>query len=164
LPVKSRGELAESSVVRRPPFPIRRAVVGSAAAIAIPLALTACNDDGKTGDTARFCERVQDNLDALRANPTTPAEVDQLIDLYNEVGASAPLAIEPDWSALALNLETAWTAEDQQEALARAYATERSAVAVAAWLNDNCAIDFGPVSTIVEQVTTTIAPATTAPG
>ena len=123
-----------------------------------------CNDDGGSGDTARFCELVQDNVTALRALPTTADEIDGLIGLYEDVGARAPLAIEPDWSALTLNLETAWTAADQQEAIARAYATERSAVAVAAWLQDNCGIDWGPVATVVQQTSTTLTPPTSASG
>lgn len=165
LPVPAPTEMPESTAVRRPLVPIRRAVVVAAAvAFGLPVALSSCGDDGRAGDTARFCELVQDNVAALRANPTTADEIDSLIDLYEDVGARAPLAIEPDWSALTLNLETAQTAADQQEALARAYATERSAVAVAAWLQENCAIDFGPVSTVVEQVTTTTAPPTSAPG
>ncbi len=154
--------MPESSAVRRPSLLIRRAVVVTAA-VGLPVALSACGDDGRTGDTARFCELVQDNLAALRADPTTPDEIDGLIDLWTDVGQRAPLAIEADWSAHILLFETARDSDDQEEILARTYATERSSVAVAAWLQDNCAIDFGPVATVVEQVTTTIAPATSAP-
>jgi len=125
------------------------------AAAAFSLTLAACNDDGGSGDTARFCELIQDNVTALRANPTTADEIDTLIDLWQDVGARAPLAIEQDWAAHVLLFETTRDSDDQQEILARAYATERSSVAVAAWLNDNCAVDWGPVATVVEQVTTT---------
>lgn len=164
LPVKSLHEMPESSAVRRPPFSIRRAaVIAVAAAVALPVALSACGDDGRTGDTARFCELVQDNLAALRADPTTADEIDGLIDLWTDVGQRAPLAIEPDWSAHILLFETARDSDDQEEILARMYATEQSSVAVAAWLQDNCAVDFGPVATVVEQVTTTIASSTSAP-
>ncbi|MDQ3542824.1 MAG: hypothetical protein M3431_03005 [Actinomycetota bacterium] len=86
--------------MRRPPSSIRcAAVVAVAAAVALPVALSACGDDGRTGDTARFCELVEDNLAALRADPTTADEIDGLIDLWTDVGQRAPLAIEPDWSA-----------------------------------------------------------------
>lgn len=150
--------------MRRPSLLTRRAVVVAAAAF--PLTLAACNDDGGSGDTARFCELVQDNVTALRADPTTADEIDSLIDLWQDVGARAPLAIEQDWEAHVLLFETTRDSDDQEEILARAFATERSSVAVAAWLQDNCAIDFGPVSTVVEQVTTTstlVAPQTSAP-
>jgi hypothetical protein len=39
--------------------------------------------------------------------------------------------------------------ESMQRVAARAYATERSAVAVHDWLMANCAVDIGPVATIV---------------
>jgi len=121
--------------------------------------------DGGGGDTAQFCEMVQTDIGALRSEPTTAQEVESLIDLWREVGDEAPLAIETDWSAIVLMMETAWTGEDQEEAFARIYATERSSVAVARWLSDNCAIDFGPVSTISPPAvsTTSGGPTTTAP-
>ena len=53
-----------------------------------------------------------------------------------------------------LNYETASTVdmadpESVQRALAQAYATERSAVAVKAFLLANCNVDIGPVATVV---------------
>jgi hypothetical protein len=141
----------------------RRAVTLAVALVA-SVAISACRDDSKTGDAARFCQQVQDNLEALRANPQTPDEVDGLIELWEDVGEDAPLSIEPDWQAHILNFETALEGEDMDEVYARIYATERSSVAVATWVSDNCGIDWGPVSTIVPQITTTVAPPTTAAG
>lgn len=160
--MKSLGELPELGRVRRPPIPFRRAVT-FAAAVALPVVLAACKDD-QGGDSARFCDLVEENVDALRAVPQTAEGIDDYIGLYRDIGEIAPLAIQADWSALTLNFETAWSGEDQQEALARAFATEQSAVAVAAWLKDSCAIDFGPVATIVAQVTTTSTTSTSTPG
>lgn len=133
-------------------------------AVATGLLAVGCRDDGNAGDTEQFCALVQENVEPLRAVPQTPEQIEQLIDLWREIGEVAPLAIEPDWSAHALNLETARDSDDQEEILARAYATERSAVAVAGWLQDNCAIDFGSVATIVQQTTTTLVPPTTTSG
>ena len=39
----------------------------------------------------------------------------------------------------------------QLEALAAAYQSEASAVAVAEWLRDNCAVDIGPLGTIAPR-------------
>lgn len=136
--------------------PLRRAATVVVVGAVLPLG--ACRGDSDAGDTERFCELVQENADVLRANPQTVDEIEQLIELYNDVGDVAPLAIEPDWSALTLNLETAYTSDDQEEIYARIYATERSSVAVVEWLQDNCAIDFGPVETIVPQAATTLVP------
>jgi len=148
----------------RPSPALRRVAV---LAVATGLVATGCRDDGGAGDTGQFCALVQENVEPLRAVPETPEQIQQLIDLYAEVGDVAPLAIEPDWSALTLNLETAFTSEDDEEILSRVYATERSAVAVTAWLRNNCGIDFGTVATIVAQTTTTSTiptPPTTTPG
>lgn len=128
------------------------------------LAMVGCRDNGGAGDAGEFCELVQGNIEALRAVPQTPQDIDDLVELWTEVGEVAPLAIEPDWSAHVLNFETARDSDDQEEILARMYATERSSVAVATWLDERCAIDWGPVSTIVPPAaTTTTVPATTAP-
>ena len=66
--------------------------------------------------------------------PTTDDEVDDLIDLWRDIGGDAPLAIEEEWDEHADNLELAWTSDDQQEVVASAFAAERSAVAIADWL------------------------------
>ena len=49
--------------------------------------------------------------------------------------------------------------ESEQAALTAAYSSEKSAAAIEAWLMANCAVDIGPVFTIVPQgpVTITVA-------
>ena len=129
---------------------------------AVVVTLIACNDDAG-GDTEAFCTDVADNVEALRATPATDREVEDLIDLWHDLGGEAPLAIEEEWNRHADNLELAWTSDDQQEVLASAFAAEQSTVAIADWLQENCGIDFGPVTTIVEASlpTTTVAGSTT---
>jgi hypothetical protein len=124
--------------------------------------LAACNDD-EGGDSETFCAGVAENVEALRATPNTDQEVEDLIDLWHDLGGDAPLAIEEEWNRHVDNLELAWTSDDQQEVLASAFAAERSTVAIADWLQDTCGIDFGPVTTIVEASlpTTTVAGSTT---
>jgi hypothetical protein len=123
------------------------------------LSLVACDDDG-AGDAEQFCTSVAENVDALRANPVTAVAVEDLIDLWRDVGDDAPLAIEEEWNTHADNLELAWSGDDQQDVLASTFAAERSAVAIAAWLEDNCAIEWGPVTTIVPGT----VPAASLPG
>ena len=117
-------------------------------AVAAVVALAACNDDD-AGDAEQFCDDVATNVDVLRAEPASREEVEELIELWRDVADNAPLAIEEEWRAHADNLELAWTSEDQQEVVASTFAAERSTVGIAVWLNDNCGIDFGPVTTIV---------------
>lgn len=125
-----------------------------------------CSDDGP-GDSERFCGEVQANTAALVAVPESVGDIDGFIERYRRVGELAPLAIEADWQALILNLETASTVEPAdpdsvQRAARQAYATERSAVAVKNWLLANCNVDLGPVATIVPQAPPP-PPATTVP-
>ena len=134
-----------------------RSIVLVGAAVLVPLAVVAssCGDDGP-GDTARFCTEVQDHTAELTTSPATADDIEGYLDLYRDIGDVAPLAIEAHWQAIVLNLETANTVdmadpESVQRALAQAYATERSAVAVKAFLLANCNVDIGPIATVVPQ-------------
>jgi hypothetical protein len=151
------------------PSPTLRRAIGAVLAGGLIAGTAACRDDG-AGETAAFCGQVEEHLDELRATPQTQEDVDRLIALWKDVGADVPLSIEPDWQAHILMFETAWdpeilTDEDKaEEAYARIFATERSSVALAAWVQDHCGFDWGPVETIVPQfTTTTLAPGATAP-
>lgn len=147
---------------------VRRAI-GAVLTGGLCVVMTACRDDNG-GDTGVFCGQVEEHLDELRAVPQTPEDVDRLIALWTDIGADVPLSIEPDWRAHILLFETAWDPETvadeekMEEAYARLFATERSSVALAAWIDANCGFDWGPVETIVPQVTTTtLAPGATSP-
>jgi hypothetical protein len=129
------------------------ALLGGIAIVPLAVLLPGCGDDGP-GDTARFCTEVLEHREALTTPPETLADVDAFIALYRQIGRVVPLAIEPHWEALTRAYETANTLdptdpESEQAALAQAYATERSAVAVHDFLMAWCAVDIGPVATIV---------------
>jgi hypothetical protein len=144
---------------------------GSLAALAaLGLSATSCGDDGP-GDTARFCSEVQEHRDQLTASPVALGDIGGFLALYRQIGDVAPLAIEPHWQALVLNYETANTVdmadpESVQRTLAQAYATERSAVAVNAFVLANCNVDLGPIATVVPPAPPAPPPppATTVPG
>ena len=106
-----------------------------------------CGDDGP-GDAEQFCGEVQENSAELVAAPETVDDIDDYLDLYRRIGEVAPLAIEPHWDALILDFETANSVVPDdpvslQAAIRRAYATERSAIAVRNWLLANCNVDLG---------------------
>ena len=133
---------------------------------AVALVGAACSGGDPSGDAERFCGEVQANTAALVTAPASEDEIDGFLDEYRRIGELAPLAIEPHWQALVLNYETASTVEPAdpesvQRAVGRAYATERSAVAVKDWLLTNCNVDIGPVTTIVPPAPP--PPPTTAP-
>ena len=134
-----------------------RSIVLAGAGVLVPLGVlaTSCGDDGP-GDTARFCTAVQEHAAELTTRPATEEDIAGFIDLYRDIEDVAPLAIEAHWQALVLNYETASTVdmadpESVQRALAQAYATERSAVAVKSFLLANCNVDIGPIATVVPQ-------------
>ena len=135
--------------------------------IALTALLLGCGGSGSAGDAERFCGEVQANTRAIvRPRMRTAADIDGLLALYRDLGELAPLAIDADWDALVLNYETASTVapsdpESVQRAVARAYATEQSAVAVHDWLMANCAVDIGPVATIVPDAPRRARPTTT---
>ena len=128
------------------------------------------NESG--GSAERFCGEVAANKDAL-TNPdlTYSDDIEPLLDLYRSIGDLAPLAVEGDWNQLVAAYETASSVvpgdqASEQEALAAIYSSEESAAAIDQWLRANCAVDIGPVFTIVPHSPATAPPApppTTAP-
>lgn len=134
---------------RRSPF----ARLSLAATIAVG-ALAACGGD-EAPRAERFCGEVAANKDAL-TNPTLEYadDIAPVLDLYREIGELAPLGIEEEWGQLVDAYETASTVvpgdvESEQAALAAIYSSEKSAAAIDDWLQANCAVDIGPVFTIV---------------
>ena len=158
-----------------PDSPVVRArtivLVGAGALAPIALLASSCGDDGP-GDTATFCSEVQANSAALTSRPATLDEVAVFVALYRRLGDVAPLAIEAHWEALTRSYETVSTVEPDnpestQQALAMAYASEESAVAVHDFLIARCGVDLGPVSTVVMHTPSPppgTAVATTVPG
>ncbi len=151
--------------------PRRTTAFAAAAIVAAFTALSACGGD-ETPSAERFCGEVAANKDALTSPELLYADdIEPLLDLYRSVGALAPLGVEDDWDQLVSVYETASTVvvgdpESEQAALTAAYASEKAAAAVETWLMANCAVDIGPVFTIVPQgpVAITVPPdATTAP-
>ena len=138
-----------------PRVPARPASAIALAAL-VAAGLAACGGDGGP-DAERFCGGVQANPAAV-VDPglATEADLEATLDHYRDLGDLAPAAIAAEWDDLVVNLETASTVvpgdpESLQRALAQAYATEKSAVAVHDWLIRNCGVDLGPVATITPQ-------------
>ena len=152
VPVKPAVELPCSVSVRD-----RRRHRTFALAMAASLVVAACNDDDPAGNAERFCGEIEVNQAQL-TNPelATAADVDLLLELYRDIGRFAPLAIEAEWDQLIVNYETASTIvpgddASMQRAVATALQSEQAAARVKQWLIDNCALDIGPVATLVAQ-------------
>lgn len=116
----------------------------------------ACGSDD-AGNAERFCGEISVRAAELTQPDLTFADdIEPLLDLYRDIGELAPLAIETEWDQLVAAYETASTVvpgdpESEQRALAAIFSTEQSAAAVDDWLERNCAVDLGPVFTIVAQ-------------
>lgn len=136
-----------------PPAADRSARHRSVAVVALVALAASCG--GEHSDAERFCGEIATDPAAVVAPPLgTEDELEAALAHYRMLADLAPVAIEEEWRALVLNLETVSTVvpsdEDSlQRAVAQAYATERSAVEVQRWLLANCSIDLGPVTTIV---------------
>jgi len=130
--------------------------------------IASCGAD-EAPSAERFCGETAENRDAL-TNPqlVDAAGIDTLLELYREIGDLAPLSVADDWNHIVVAYETASTVvigdqESEQAALIAIYSSEQSAAAVQAWLVANCAVDIGPVFTIVPQGPATITVAPTSP-
>ena len=123
----------------------------------VAFGVAGCSGSTDGPDASRFCGEIQANQAALFApDLTSTAQIAPLIELYRSVGELAPLAVEQDWDQLVRNYETAATVipgddASMQIAAAEAYQSEKSAATVKQWLIDNCALDIGPIATIVAQ-------------
>lgn len=123
------------------------------AAVAIAT-LGACSRE-EAPSAERFCGEIAEHQDEL-TNPalTTSEEIEPLLDLYRDIAKLAPLAVEADWNHIVSAYETAATVvpgneASEQAALAAIYSAERSAAAVDRWLRATCAVDLGPIATLV---------------
>ena len=129
-----------------------------ASLILLPIAfLAGCGNGDDAGSAERFCGEIQVNAELLtQPNLQFEDDIEPFLDLYREIAELAPLSIEPEWDQLISAYETASTVvpgdqESEQTALAAIYSTERSAAAIDRWLEKTCAVDIGPVFTIVAQ-------------
>lgn len=130
-----------------------------ASLILLPIAATlvGCVGSDAGGDAERFCGEIQLNAERLtQPNLQFEDDIEPFLDLYREIAELAPLSIEPEWDQLVSAYETASTVvpgdpESQQAALAAIFSTEKSAAAIDQWLEKTCAVDIGPVFTIVAQ-------------
>jgi hypothetical protein len=158
-----------SPVVTLRPASLRRNSLVAIALSAAVATLAACGGE-EAPSAERFCGEVAANKEAL-TNPQLvyTDDIEPLLDLYRTIGDLAPLGVEQDWNDIVSAYETASTVvvgdqESEQAALTAAYSIEKSAAAVETWLMANCAVDIGPVFTIVPQgpVTITAPPSDTA--
>lgn len=121
------------------------------------LGLGACGGD-EGGSAESFCADLQEQAPLLM-NPqvATDADVEVQVDLYEELGRSAPLAIEEEWDALTDSVQTAagvdpTDPESMDAAVREAYASVEAAQHVRDWVIANCGFDLAGVGPVVDVV------------
>lgn len=106
-------------------------------------------------DAERFCGEISVDPAAVVAPTLDSVEsLNATLEHYRLLADLAPIGISDDWQVLVDTFETATTVVPRdpvsmQRLMAEAYAMERSAVTVHAWVLNNCGVDLGPVTTLV---------------
>jgi len=111
--------------------------------VAIASTLVACSDTDRSG--ARFCGELSGTVAGLSGPLSSSVEIGDLIDRYEKLDAITPLAIRDDWHVVTELLRSARDVDfedprSQQDLADAAYKAERSARAVAAWVESTCGI------------------------
>lgn len=139
------------------------APVLAAIACAIGAAGVAACGGGTERSATAFCNRLERELPGLEgpAEPTQQ-QLDELVDRYDGLAAIAPLAVQDDWDALTALVHTGATVvpndpESTQALIEAAYATERAARRVEAWVSSTCGLTFPDVIGLESTTTTTPA-------
>ena len=139
------------------------------------IGLLGCASPERTA--TNFCRQLALEMPGIAEQPATPEMIKSLVKHYKNLQKVAPLQVEADWDALTLLMEKASKikASDPasvQEVVDLSYASEKNAVAAAAWVLATCGVDIstglsvGSFSVAPEVATTdapTIDVATTLP-
>jgi hypothetical protein len=142
---------------------------GLALCLAPALVMASCAAQGRT--IGAYCDAVTERLALVVSPPlASSADIGAVLDAYRAITATAPAAIEPEWSMLVGSLETAATVvPDDPTSVAAvtdaALASTPAATRIQQYTRQNCAIDIGTPPPPTNPVTATTDPAapTTAP-
>jgi len=135
------------------------------AAVAVPLALAACGDDAPQRTETNYCTQVGNHLADLNATAiASSSDVSRVLAAWRAVAATAPIAIETEWTAMVRNVETAATVDPNDPASMQRVAdtareSEPAANRVIAYTQQKCGALIGSVA----PTATSAAPATAAP-
>ena len=111
--------------------------------------LVACSNDASQRTEAHYCTEVGNHLADLSA-PTiaTQADIDRVVTAWRTVSAPAPLAVQDEWEAVIVNLETAATVDPNDPASVQrvadtARATEQASNRVISYTQERCGATIG---------------------
>lgn len=123
---------------------------------------------GEDRSAGRFCSELAQVLPGLNGPVIIPADVEAIVATYERLDGITPITIEREWHQLTELVQTAATVEPAdpnsvQRVADQAYATERSARAVATWVAQTCGLEL-PAVIGVEGSTPPAATTVPAPG
>lgn len=128
--------------------------------------LGACS--GEDRSAGRFCAELAEALPSLDGPIALPSDVEAVVDTYQRLDEITPITIEREWHQLTELVQTAATVEPSdpasvQRVADQAYATERSARALATWVAQTCGLELPAVIGVEGSAppATTIPPTTT---
>lgn len=116
-------------------------------------ALVACSDDPAQRTEENYCKTVSEHLTDLNAPViNTQDDIDRVVAAWRNVAATAPLAVQDEWSAMVDNVETASTvdpadAASVQRVADQARRTEPAANKVILYTQTTCGITIGSAGT-----------------
>ena len=129
------------------------------------IGLLGCASPERTA--TNFCRQLALEMPGIAEQPATPEMIKSTVKHYKNLQKVAPLQVEADWDALTLLMEKASKikASDPasvQEVVDLSYASEKNAVAAAAWVLATCGVDISTGLSVVQapapEVATTDAP------
>jgi hypothetical protein len=114
-------------------------------ALSTTLVLGACSNNTRTGST--FCQRLQEELPGISQPIESQTDVRTMVSRYKRLLNVAPLSIEEDFRVFVALIDLAASSnpndpDSLQEVADAAYAANTSALRVAAWVYDTCAVDL----------------------
>ena len=133
----------------------------------VAFALAGCGGDDVERTEANYCSRVSAHASDLNSPAlATDADVDRVVGSWRSVAAAAPLAIEPEWATMVVNVETAATVDpndpaSMQRVADTARASEQAANRVIVYTQQTCGVLIGNVAPTATTVAPTAADATT---
>jgi hypothetical protein len=132
--------------------------------VLLSFSFASCSSNTRTGTT--FCQRLQNELPGINAPMESQGDVRTMVSRYKRLLSVAPLSIEEDFRILTNLLEDASEVnpndpESLQVVADAAYAANTSALQVAKWVYETCAVDL--VTGMNVAPPRTAAPTTIAP-
>ncbi|HQV58283.1 MAG TPA: hypothetical protein PKV27_09745 [Ilumatobacteraceae bacterium] len=128
------------------------------------LAVAGCGDDPPKNSESAYCAAARENAAALTSPAlVTSDDISDNVKLYEQMHGVAPLAIEPEWAAMAALMRAARDLDPADSAAAATFATQARETKMAAdrviiYTQQKCQVQIGDTPVVsMPLVPTTVA-------